>query len=56
MKHELNSELRTIKDRIKYIRSFTAYGQTLSGSHIKDQLEIGRLLERVKEILSLLKA
>ena len=41
--------------RIRYIRSFNFYGQTLSGSYIDDQIEIGKLSNRVKEILVLLK-
>ena len=56
MKHELNKELHEIKSRIKHIRSFTSYGQTLSGSYVKDQIEISKLTARMKEILSLLKA
>lgn len=49
MKHELNKELHELKSRLKYIRSYTSYGQTLSGSYVK-------LTARMKEILSLLKA
>ena len=54
-KAELNKEMRTAMTRIRYIRSFTSHGETLSGSYLKDQTEIGKLSERVKEILTLLK-
>lgn len=54
-KHELNKEMMNAMARIRYIRSFTSYGQTLSGSYIDDQIEIEKLSKRVKEILVLLK-
>lgn len=47
--------MQTTMDRIRFIRSFTSHGETLSGSYLKDQLEIGKLSDRVKEILTLLK-
>lgn len=55
-KSSLHKELIAINDRIKYMRSFTNYGDTISGSHVKDQLEIGKLTKRKEEILKALKS
>lgn len=54
-KQDLNKEMNAAMARIRYIRSFTSHGETLSGSYVMDQREIGKLSERVKEILVLLK-
>jgi hypothetical protein len=55
-KSALHKELLKIKERIKYIRSYTNYGDTLSGSHLRDIKEINALQDRAKEILKQLKS
>ena len=54
-KSALHKELLDINKRVNYIRSYTKYGETLSGSHLADQREINKLLDRKDEILKMLK-
>ncbi len=55
-KPSLHKELLAVRAEIKRMRSYLNYGETISGSYVKDYTKLGELVQKEKDLLNQLKA